>query len=60
MVLDEGLEFKGKVIEKYELMIKRIKESVNCRESHSISTIAALRMVINDLKGIEGLKELKE
>ena len=60
MKLDEDLEFKGKIVEKYELMIKRIKESVNCRESHSISTIAALRMVINDLKGIEGLKELKE
>lgn len=60
MVLDEGLDEVAQIIEKYELMIKRIKESVNCRESHSISTIAALRMVINDLKGIEGLKELKE
>ncbi len=52
MVLDEGLEFKGKVIELvtiYEEEIDNLKNSSNYSESFNISIVHTLRRVISDL-----------
>ena len=52
MVLDEGLEFKGKTIELitiYEEEINSLKNSLNCSESFNIAIVYTLRRVISDL-----------
>jgi hypothetical protein len=52
MVLDEGLEFKGKVIELvtiYEEEIDNLKNSSNYSESFNIAIVHTLRRVISDL-----------
>ncbi len=52
MVLDEDLEFKGKVIELvtiYEEEIDNLKNSSNYSESFNIAIVHTLRLVISDL-----------
>ena len=52
MVLDEGLEFKGKIVELvtiYEEEIDNLKNSSNYSESFNIAIVHTLRRVISDL-----------
>lgn len=62
MVLDEGLEFKGKIMELvtiYEEEIDNLKNSSNYSESFNIVIVYTLRRVISDLDKLSKDKQDK-